>query len=43
MLNNLALNEKKTSIDIRFLPAGIYSVLLSDSTGVVQVMRLVRE
>jgi hypothetical protein len=43
MLNNLALNEKKTSLDIRFLPAGIYSVLIKDSNGVVQVMRLVRE
>ncbi len=43
MLNNMLLNEKKNHLDIRFLPAGIYSVLIKDSNGVVQVMRLVRE
>lgn len=43
MLNNLTLNEKKTNLDIRFLPAGIYSVFIKDPNGVVQVMRLVRE
>ena len=43
MLNNILLNEKKTNLDIRFLPAGIYSVFVKDSNGVVQVMRLVRE
>ena len=43
MLINLVLNEKKTSLDIRFLPAGIYSVLIKDSNEVVKVMRLVRE
>ncbi len=43
MLSNLALNEKKTSIDIRFLPAGIYSVILKDLNGDVKVMRVVKE
>ena len=43
MLNNTTLTEKKTSLDIRFLPAGIYSLILKDSNGVMQVMKLVRE
>jgi hypothetical protein len=43
MLNNAALTEKKTVLDIRFLPAGIYSVILKDLNGDVKVIRLVRE
>jgi hypothetical protein len=43
MLNNTTLTEKKTTLDIRFLPAGIYSVFIQDLNGVTQVMKLVRE
>jgi RNase adaptor protein for sRNA GlmZ degradation len=43
MLNNAALTEKKTVLDIRFLPAGIYSVILKDLNGDVKVIRLVKE
>ena len=43
VFNKIHLTEKKTTLEIRFLPAGIYSVFIKDSNGVVQVMRLVRE
>lgn len=42
VLNNTTLTEKKTNLDIRFLPAGIYSVLLKDLTGVTQVLKLIK-
>ena len=41
MLNNASLTEKKTTLDIRFLPAGIYNVVVSKHNGFLQSLKLV--